>query len=97
MDKLRHVVDHWMTSQQQGDIAFTQQELDSLIEQHEAELEALRLRREALVPADPRMMLMLVFSSSDAQLQQLWLQVQQLVSSLHSHLFVWLDLTLQLF
>lgn len=65
-------------SQQRGEVAFTEQELDHLIEHHGAEMEALRLRRQALILEEHRIVLLFV-SSSETQLQNLWLQIQQLV------------------
>jgi len=49
-----------------------------VIEHHGAEMEALKLQREALIVDEPRMLLLFVFSS-ETRLQKLWLQVQQLV------------------
>jgi len=78
-DELRRLMDRNAESQQHGEDAFTVQELDRLTEHHRSEMEALRLQREALVLDAPRMM-SIVVSSSETQLHQLWLQVQQLVT-----------------
>ena len=78
MNELRHLLDRIMASQQHGEDAFTVQELDRLIEHHRAEMEALRLQREALMLDAPQM-LPIIVSSSEKQLHQLWLQLQHLV------------------
>jgi len=77
-----------MVSQQHEDDAFTaQEELYRVIEYHTAEMEALRLQREALILVAPGM-LPLSVSSSETQLRHLWLQVQQLVTFPSLLLFV---------
>jgi len=78
MDELHHLLDRIVALQQHGEDAVTAHELDRPIEYHTAKMEALRLKREALILEAPQMLLMVV-SGSETQLHQLWLQVQQLV------------------
>jgi len=103
MDELRRLLDRNVASQERGEDVLTVQELDNVIENRRAKMEALRLQREALMLDAPQMLWILV-SSSETQLHQLWMQVQQLVThfwflsflarsaKLPTGLYIWLAL-----